>query len=204
MRTVDAWTLAQEIFGRGATPQQVHLAYTFIVAARGTFVGYNNNWDEEYSVDEVVLALKAADMTSDIIRGSDRMLVKGNPSAGVLVNATPHSISLYRREQTVYNPEVRKFIINAGSLPYRVINQSGMILSATAVEEDAGEIDGVPIRRVVWNASPLPPGDDTYIVSALYKNASADGDRDRLVTVGGVVYDSAENPKPVGCLYLVR
>ena len=80
MRTVDAWTLAQEIFGRGATPQQVHLAYTFIVAARGTFVGYNNNWDEEYSVDEVVLALKAADMTSDIIRGSDRMLVKGNPS----------------------------------------------------------------------------------------------------------------------------
>ena len=79
-----------------------------------------------------------------------------------------------------------------------------MILSATAVEEDAGEIDGVPTRRVVWNASPLPPGDDTYIVSALYKNASADGDRDRLVTVGGVVYDSAENPKPVGCLYLVR
>jgi hypothetical protein len=50
----------------------------------------------------------------------------------------------------------------------------------------------------------LPEGYDLYVVSNLYRSAVKElgGDTSLLATVDGTVYESAENPKPIGILRL--
>lgn len=121
-----------------------------------------------------------------------------------LINATPHDIHIYAASDASYDALSRKLIINDGTTPRQIVPPSGVVLSAKSAEQLSDEVDGIPVKAVVWTADPLPAGDEIYIVSALYKSAAPEQDKHRLLTVGGTVYAGREDPRPVGCTYLQR
>jgi hypothetical protein len=123
---------------------------------------------------------------------------------GKIKNMTPHEICLYRQEDCEYDHANRKWFAKDGAAPVQVLPPSGQVLNAKVVNEaDLGVIDGFPVRAVVWEADPLPPGEDLFIVSALYKQAATEADKIRLLTIGSPVYKDRSNPRPVGCLSLL-
>lgn len=122
----------------------------------------------------------------------------------MLINATPHDINLYRESDTTLDVKTRKLIVKQGAKPYMAIPASGVLLNAKSKENNLVPFDGIPIKNVSWETDGLSNDGNSYIVSALYKGAATAKDAERLYTVGGVVYDSADNPRPIGCTHLVK
>jgi len=126
-----------------------------------------------------------------------------------IVNLTPHSINIYRKEDAEHNPSLRKAFIKPGARPILTIPSSGMVNAHITYTYDT-MIDKIPIYKpVVQGIDPLPPKAmkaDIIIVSALYASAAkmVGVDTTKLVTVSQPVYDNPNNPRPVGCIGLNR
>lgn len=130
-----------------------------------------------------------------------------------IFNATPHTVNLYNEEDTFLDTNSRKLIVKPGAQPYQVIpaDPKGRKLNAQSSQTDCDRIDGIPIKQQTFTGVddpsqvfPEATGDDFVITSALYVSAAKQwwGDL-KLLTVGGVVYSDSDNPRPVGCLYLI-
>ena len=120
-------------------------------------------------------------------------------------NYTPHTINIYSPEQVEYVPEIRKYVVKKGEQPKVVIPSDGM-LSAIIKYDSTTQIDGIPIYEAVVESCDIPPEGEDVIVSQLYVAAMRALGRDvsRLYTVSQPVYNSKENPRPIGCLGLNR
>lgn len=123
----------------------------------------------------------------------------------MLVNMTPHQVNIFAQDAAVYVPDQRKMFLTDGVKPISVIPPSGTLLNATQTVADDGDIDGIPVKKVIWEVSGFVPDPDIhYIVSALFKSAYKGELADHLLTVGDPVYQSLDNPRPVGCLFLAH
>jgi hypothetical protein len=123
-----------------------------------------------------------------------------------IINRTPHDINLYKEEDTVFVPEIRKLVVKEGAVPYLTI-PAGTPVNAKQAKTDAGNLYGVPCKEFTFESvDSLPDDDHHYIVSALYvAGAKAFGNwTDSLLTVRGTVYAFVDQPKPVGCLGFYR
>jgi len=122
-----------------------------------------------------------------------------------IVNATPHPIYIFTHNQVYYDESVRKYILKPNEKPVKVIPQSGVLLNVKAEYELTDTIEGIPIFKLqVKDIDPVPDG-DIVVVSAMYATAAKEAGIEglnRLYTVSQPVYESKENPKPVGVLGL--
>lgn len=147
-------------------------------------------------------------MNTNALGQTHESIVRRKKSEGkgkkMLINTTPHDINLYRESDAALDAKTRKLIAKPGAKPYRTIPASGTLLNAKATEELLDPVEGVTVKSVVWKTDSLPNDGNFYIVSALYKSAASAKDAKRLLAVGGVVYDNADNPRPIGCTYLVK
>lgn len=129
------------------------------------------------------------------------------------LNCTPHDINIYSKEDTVFDPDVRKLIIKDGAQPIRVIPASGKLLNC---QKETGSLphwvaDNYPdpflVGAIEFTGADYCPNEPNtlYIVSALYRAAIVqltEGILPRLAVVVDMVYSDSKDPKPIGCLGL--
>lgn len=131
------------------------------------------------------------------------------------LNCTPHDISIFSREDTVFDPAVRKLIVKDGAQPIEIFPASGKLLNC---QKQTGLLphwvaenypDNFLVGAVQFVEADLCPNEPStlYIVSALYRAAVVELDNNpnataQLAVVVDVVYSDQETPKPIGCLGL--
>ena len=129
-----------------------------------------------------------------------------------IYNGTQHSISIYSIADTTSIEDGRKLVLKEGALPL-VIIPSGKNLNCVKSNSEAPgfEVDGLPsssvkgaVKFVSYEPLPADAEGKVVIVSNLYRSAVKElgGDTSLFATVDGVVYLSAEDKKPCGCLGL--
>ena len=129
-----------------------------------------------------------------------------------LYNGTQHSINIYNIADTTTIEDGRKLILNEGAVPLVVV-PSGKNLNCikSNSEAPAFEVEGLPNSSVkgavnFTSYEPLPEeaNGKVVIVSNLYRSAVKElgGNTSMFATVDGVVYLSAEDKRPCGCLGL--
>ena len=112
-----------------------------------------------------------------------------------MLNLTPHTISIIDQNSVTFKPEIRKFV-SESPIILKTIPSSGMV-SVSFKEEYRQDIDGVPCK-MKWadSVDPLPSGNESCIVSALYYSTNPDR---RCYTIVDPVYDIT-GTKVIGCL----
>ena len=129
----------------------------------------------------------------------------------MIINATPHPITLFYEKDTTYHPEIRKYILNPGVQPIMALQPDGHILSVkqeTIPCTGLTRETGIPIVRANFIEVDHPSYtfgdiDAMYIVSQFYlAGARAMGITGDFLTVGKPVYDYIDSPRPVGVLEL--
>jgi hypothetical protein len=120
-------------------------------------------------------------------------------------NMTPHPIHLYNKDDTFYDVANRKYFVSSGATPIMTIPPSGILLNAKGSQIEKPSIDGIPIKAIQWVVDDFVPEEGVYyIVSALFKTAYTGPNREQFLTIGDAVYDSVDNPRPIGCLFLAQ
>lgn len=128
-----------------------------------------------------------------------------------VLNCTPHEITIYSEDHVRYDEKQRKYFLKSPhhtALAVKRIPPSGTLLNAK-IDYVLTEIrDGIPLfEQKVIDCDPVPRGYDAVIVSNLYAQCALmvlDDIPSPLFTVGKPVYLDPDNPRPVGCLGLVR
>jgi hypothetical protein len=129
-----------------------------------------------------------------------------------IYNGTQHEINIYNAEDTTAIEDGRKLVLKEGASPIAII-PPGKNLNCIKANSNAPsfEVEGLPsdcIKGAVnfVECDPLPEETigKVVIVSNLYRSAYKElkGDSSMLATVDGVVYLSAEDKRPCGCLGL--
>ncbi len=124
-----------------------------------------------------------------------------------IFNGTPHNIVVFAKDNVEYIPEIRKYVLkNQNAIPIATIPSNGMLNAAVDFVE-TGTIDDIPIFNIVAkNVDPIPDA-DIVIVSNMYATYAKQfniAGLERLYTIGNPVYQNRENPRPIGCLGLVK
>ena len=123
----------------------------------------------------------------------------------MFINGTPHEITIYSEQDCILHKESRKLVLNEGAKALYQIPAGTPLNAKTQVRElDNSEFPFLKGAVEFVEADPLPGEDEIVIVSNLYRSALKDLgiSTQRLATVGGTVYASVDNPRPVGCTYL--
>lgn len=129
-----------------------------------------------------------------------------------IYNGTQHTISIYNVADTSAIEDGRKLILNEGAQP-SVVLPSGKNLNCVKSNSDAPsfEVEGLPstsvkgaVNFVSYEPLPAEAKGKVVVVSNLYRSAVKElgGDTSLFATVDGVVYLSAEDKRPCGCLGL--
>jgi len=129
----------------------------------------------------------------------------------MIFNGTPHQINMYREDSCTYDQASRKLIVKQGSSPVLSL-EKGIPLNAKMENNLIGELEGCQIKDITFVSVddpkivfPQSSSEDWFVVSNLYATAAKAVEMNyKLLTVGGTVYESADNPRPVGCLYFIR
>lgn len=124
----------------------------------------------------------------------------------MLINLTPHTIDVFRREDVVPDFGRGFKIASQGVVPAMIIPSSGIARVATA-ETDDGEIGGVPVLKQEYGAIaglPKPRKGVFYIVSGLTAQAARAQGRstDDLLLTTRLVRN--ESGSIVGCAAFAR
>lgn len=129
-----------------------------------------------------------------------------------IYNGTQHEINIFALADTTAIEDGRKLVLKEGALPL-VIIPSGKNLNCVKSNSEAPsfEVEGLPpssikgaVNFVSYQPLPTEAEGKVVIVSNLYRSAVKElgGDTSLFATVDGVVYLSAEDKKPCGCLGL--
>lgn len=129
-----------------------------------------------------------------------------------IYNGTQHEINIFSLADTTAIEDGRKLVLKEGALPLVVI-PSGKNLNCVKSNNAAPsfKIEGLPsssvkgaVNFVSYEPLPAEAEGKVVIVSNLYRSAVKElgGDTSLFATVDGVVYLSAEDKKPCGCLGL--
>ena len=121
----------------------------------------------------------------------------------MLINATPHVITLVSR-QGVKQDNKRQFLAETVEV-IREIPSSGILPRVSMSNEDAGEIDGIPIQSVLYGdiqGLPEPQEGVYYIVSGLVAQAASKIGRKDCLAPGALVRDKNNPSVILGCLFL--
>jgi hypothetical protein len=129
-----------------------------------------------------------------------------------IYNGTQHEINIYNAEDTTAIEDGRKLILKKGAVPLVVV-PSGKNLNCVKSNSQAPtfEVEGLPASAIKgavnftsYEALPEEAVGKVVIVSNLYRSAVKElgGDTSMFATVDGVVYLSAEDKRPCGCLGL--
>lgn len=123
----------------------------------------------------------------------------------MIVNGTPHEITIYAEADCTLDSASRKLILRENATPLFKI-PAGTPLNAKTQVSELADSEFPFLRGAVEfvEADPLPEEGDIVVVSNLYRSALKELGRDtsKVATVGGTVYADSDNPRPVGCLYL--
>jgi len=124
-----------------------------------------------------------------------------------ILNATPHVINIFRKEDVNYDEKLRKyFLINPEQKSYMEIQPCGILLNVETKLELKQVINGIPIFEVIpVKIDKIPAKHDIVIVSNMYANYALQfqiPNIEKLYTISQPVYISRENPRPIGCLGL--
>lgn len=122
-----------------------------------------------------------------------------------ILNFTPHNINFFSPDQVSYDQSIRKWVANDGASPFASIPSSG-ILNARITTDPDGKLGDIPVfAKTVSGCDPLPDGDSSVIVSALYAVAAqkAGLDMSRIFTVADPVF-STDGRTVLGCLGICR
>jgi len=132
----------------------------------------------------------------------------------MIINATPHTVTIYKQSDCEYNESQRKLIVKTGAKPIKKITPSGKLLNACIEHMRVEDIFDTPVYvpRIFDIDDPEDVFDDlksgdVIIVSRQYA-AAHDlwvGDHKmpyRLACISQPVYDNPKNPRPIGCLGL--
>lgn len=118
----------------------------------------------------------------------------------IFTNLTPHSVSVYAREDCIEQPGGRGYTRSSGAQPIAVFPPSGTVARAAQQQEDLSPVFvddvAVPVCRMVYGEPVgLPDRQEgvALIVSALTANAAVASGRttDDLFIVQGIVRDEA-------------
>jgi len=124
-----------------------------------------------------------------------------------IYNGTPHKINIYKKEDTEYKPEIRKYIVKDGAKPIITIDSNGLLNAKIEYTEKEVK-DNITIYKMnATGVDTVPENYDIVIVSNLFATVAKDFNIegvDKLYTVANPVYDNSENPRPVGCLGLLK
>lgn len=129
-----------------------------------------------------------------------------------IYNGTQHEINIFSLADTTAIEDGRKLVLKEGALPLVVI-PSGKNLNCVKSNSEAPsfKVEGLPsssikgaVNFVSYEPLPAEAEGKVVIVSNLYRSAVKElgGDTSLFATVDGVVYLSAEDKKPCGCLGL--
>jgi hypothetical protein len=131
-----------------------------------------------------------------------------------IVNCTPHEINIYSDDSLDLSNPRRVYLKSPDQSPVLVIPPSGLVLNATITEsaiDNYAPLGVLPSLNIFCTSSfagiELPhvvdaqyTESDLFIVSALYKSAALElGYKLNMATVHGVIYQSEDNPRPIGC-----
>jgi len=123
----------------------------------------------------------------------------------MILNYTPHSIDVYRRQDVI--PDTgRGFVARHGRGPVFVIPSAG-IARAMSSESPAGTVDGIPLVEVQYGrleGLPKPSLGVYLVVSAITAQAARAQGRDTsdLLLTTGLVRDA--DGRIVGCTAFAR
>jgi len=120
-----------------------------------------------------------------------------------IFNGTPHTIRIFREEDTF--GQGRKLFLEEGAQPLVEIPSHGTLNAQTENGEVPSAFQGsdIPLVGAVQFTSvdPLPGLYDLYVVSNMYRSAMKElgYSTENLATISQAVYDDPDNPRPVGC-----
>ena len=125
----------------------------------------------------------------------------------MIVNGTPHEITIYAEADCTLASASRKLILKENATPLFGIPAGIPLNAKTQIKELRNPNPEFPFLKGAVEfieADPLPEEGDIVVVSNLYRSALKELGRDtsRVATVGGTVYADSDNPRPVGCLWL--
>ena len=123
----------------------------------------------------------------------------------MIINATPHKITLVSK-QGVEQDSKKQFLAETVEV-VKKIPPSGILPRVSMTNSPAGEIDGIPVKSVVYGEiEGLPEFQDGvyYIVSGLVASASAKIGRVDCLAPGALVRDKNNPSLILGCLFLQK
>jgi hypothetical protein len=121
----------------------------------------------------------------------------------MLINATPHVITIVSK-QGVQQDSKKQFLAETVEV-VKEIPSSGILPRVSMSNEDAGEIDGIPIQSVLYGdiqGLPEPQEGVYYIVSGLVAQAASKIGRKDCLAPGALVRDKNNPSVILGCLFL--
>jgi hypothetical protein len=124
----------------------------------------------------------------------------------MIINNTPHSISIIDESNIVFDSSIRKWVVTSDEVtPTTVIESSGMLNARIETVMD-GEFEGVPIyKKEITGCDPLPDDGNYHVVSVLYASAAraAGYDMSSILLVADPVM-SPDGKTFVGCRGLAK
>jgi len=127
----------------------------------------------------------------------------------MIVNCTPHPINLFRESDCHFEKRCRKLLLKDTAEPVKVLEPSGVVLSAKITFDFIRMIDGISIYRAETKQLDILPvafGLNCYfVVSRQYVAAAKIWNRptDKLMVISQPVYLKREI-RPCGCLGLEK
>jgi hypothetical protein len=126
----------------------------------------------------------------------------------MIINATPHTITILNKEAGITQDEKKQFLGNKEAIVVlKEIPASGILPRVKMSNEPAEPIDGIPVETVIYGEiEGLPEYQEEvyYIVSGLVATAAAKIGRTDCLAPGALVRDKNNPGLILGCLFLQK
>ena len=126
----------------------------------------------------------------------------------MIINATPHTITILNKEAGITQDEKKQFLGNKEAIVVlKEIPASGILPRVKMSNEPAEPIDGIPVETVIYGEiEGLPEYQEEvyYIVSGLVAAAASRQGRTDCLAPGALVRDKNNPGLILGCLFLQK
>ena len=123
-----------------------------------------------------------------------------------IVNNTPHVINVIAPADCRFDPRIRKWVADPGTVPVISIPTSGVVLNADIISVDIDPVGDIPMfAKGIRGCDDLPNDGCVHVVSALFASAflKKGGDPSRILLVADPVM-SPDGKSFIGCRGLTK